>query len=397
MIQLNNTFQEFLKEELGTLKDNDLLRALQPIESAQDSHVIINKKEYLNLCSNNYLGLANHPYLKEAALDAVRQFGCSGGASRLICGDNTLLHKLEDLLTAFKGTENSIVFNNGYMANVGTIASIVDRSDIIFSDRLNHASIVDGCLLSGARLIRYPHKDVAVLESLLKKHSDGYKKRLIVTDSVFSMDGDIAPLECIIDVASRFNTIVMVDEAHATGVFGQNGGGIVEELGLKDRIDIQMGTLSKAIGSLGGFVAGSKELIEYLVNKARPFIYTTALAPSVIASSMAGIELVTRSKDLRKKLLDNIEFFRNELKEAGFNTLDSCTQIIPVLTKENSVTMKFSKRLFDEGILVQGIRPPTVPVGLSRLRISIMATHRIEDLKHSLASFSEIGKELGVI
>ncbi len=384
------------KEELLQLEDKGLLRYLRWVETEQAPHVIIDGKKTINLCSNNYLGLATHPDLKLASIEATQEYGTSSAASRLITGSMSLHRNLERKIAKFKNTETALLYNSGYTANLGIITSLVKKGDIIFSDKLNHASIIDGCLLSGAEFRRYPHKDVSSLDAMLKK-SNKSKKRLIVTDAVFSMDGDIAPLPDLVGLAKKYDCLLMLDEAHATGVLGENGRGAVEHFGLDGKFDfIQMGTLGKALGSFGAYVAGRKDLIDYLINKSRPFIYTTALPPSVIAAATAALKVLDNSgSQLRKNLWEKVKFFRLSLNDMGFNTMESQTQIIPVLIGDNNQAVEFSRRLFEEGIFIQAIRPPTVP--RPRLRISIMATHTRQDLERSLTALGKIGKDLGVI
>jgi len=394
---------EFLIRELKELEKNGLFRQLNRIvDSSSDTWITIEDRRVLNLCSNNYLGLANDIRLKDAAIEAIKKYGVGSGASRLVSGDNLLHHKLEENLAKFKNTEKCIVFNSGYAANLGLISSLVSRQDIVFCDKLNHASIIDGAILSRAELRRYPHNDITTLNRLIKKFQD-YKKKLIVTDSVFSMDGDIAPLEELIELAQKYNCMLMLDEAHATGVLGSKGRGALEFLGLEKRLEnknnfiIQMGTLSKAFGSFGAYVCGSKDLIDYLINHSRPFIYSTSLPPAISAASIKALEIVENGSALRQQLMDNVSFFKKRLLSLGFNLGCSQTQIIPLITKDPILTMEFSKRLFEDGIFVQGIRPPTVPVGQARLRITIMATHRQQDLEFALQRFEKIGRELCLI
>lgn len=383
------------KQELIELEKKELRRSLRLIESESAAWFIVDGRKVLNLCSNNYLGLANDKRLKDAAIKAINDYGFGSGASRLVCGNMRLHRDLENRLAEFKKTESCLVYNSGYTANIGIISALVGRGDIVFCDRLNHASIIDGIILSRAELRRYPHKNTVALEELLKKSTD-YKKKLIVTDSVFSMDGDIAPLGELIELAKKYDCLLMIDEAHATGVLGDSGRGALEHLGLEDKKDnlIQMGTLSKALGGFGAYVCGSKELIEYLLNHSRAFIYTTSLPPAVAAANMAAVDIVEKDSRLRLDLLENVKFFKSGLNDLGFDTGESQTPIIPLITKESKLTMEFSKKLFEEGIFVQGIRPPTVPEGKARLRITLMATHTTEDLEFALTKIETIAKEL---
>jgi predicted pyridoxal phosphate-dependent acyltransferase len=386
----------FINDELERLKREGLYRELKIIEGEEGAKVRIGGREVILLSSNNYLGLASHPEIKKAAVLAIERYGCGSGASRLISGTMELHKELEDKIASFKKTESAILFNSGYTANLGVISSICGKGDVIFSDKLNHASIIDGCLLSGAELKRYPHKDIDALDKTLKK-SSGFKKRLIVTDGIFSMDGDIAPLKEIVQLAKRHSAILMVDDAHATGILGENGRGTGEYFGLEDDIDIVMGTLSKAVGSFGGFVAGRKELIEFLINRARSFIYTTSLPPSVIASSIAAIDIIERGDDLRDSLWKNVGYLKEGLKDMGFDIMESESQIIPIFVGDTHKAVEMSQMLLKEGVFVQGIRPPTVPKGKSRLRAAVMATHSKADLDAALESFEKVGKRLKII
>src|SRR3989339_350415 len=385
-------------QELSALEAQGLRRGMRFVSSACDRYIKIEGKKVLNLCSNNYLGLADDKRLKAAAIAAVKKFGVGTGASRLVSGSNILHKKLEEKLADFKNQEACLVYPSGYSANLGIISALADRESIVFSDRLNHASIIDGIILSRAELVRYPHRDVEALERLLGHQvtkSPSHQKRLIVTDSVFSMDGDIAPIHELLRLAEEYDCLLMIDEAHATGVLGKNGRGALEHFGIKanERI-IQMGTLSKALGGLGGFVCGSGELIDYLVNRSRSFIFSTSLPAALCASALKVIEIIEKDGALRQRLKENANFLRRGLKDMGFDTLDSKdTAIIPVLTKEPKLTMEFSRRLFTEGIFVQGIRPPTVSEGLCRLRITVMATHTKKDLEFTLAKFKELGTD----
>ncbi len=387
----------FFQDALKNLKEKNLFRELKIVEGKNAERVLIQGREVLNLSSNNYLGLASHPRMKEAAKEAIDKYGNGATSSRLIVGSMELHRRLEEKLAAFKGTEKALLFSTGYMANVGTIAAVAGRGDIIFSDRLNHASIVDGIRLSGAEWKRYPHRDVERLRGLLEKHR-GYRRRLIVSDSLFSMDGDIAPLPDIVNLAREYDCLLMVDEAHATGVLGERGKGAIEHFHLKGKaVDIQMGTLSKALGGFGAFIAGSREMIDYFINKSRAFIYTTALPPAVAAAGLAALELLGEEPERRERLWENVRFFRGGLQALGFDTGDSQTQIIPILVGDNQLTMTFSQRLFREGIYIPGIRPPTVPPGEGRLRASLMATHTRSDLDKALGKLEKVGKEMGII
>lgn len=385
------------REELNLLKEKGLWRSMHTVNSACETYLDIDGKRLLNLCSNNYLGLANSIYLKKAAMSAIDKFGVGQGASRLVLG-NTVLHKrLEERIASFKNQESALVYVSGYHANLGIISALASRESIVFSDRLNHASIIDGVILSRAELVRYPHKDLNILDSLLKAHRNK-KNKIIITDSIFSMDGDIAPLKGLSGLAKKYGCLLILDDAHATGVLGENGTGALEYFKIPpDEHIIQMGTLSKAVGCLGGFITGCKDLIDYLINRSRPFIFTTSLPAMVVSSAIKAFDIIEKDATLRTRLIKNAEFLRHALRDAGFDILGSQTPIVPVLTKEPKLTMEFSRQLFNEGIFVQGIRPPTVPEGTSRLRLTVMATHKKSDLEFALKRFREIGKDLKVI
>ncbi len=363
------------------------------LEGEQRVRTVVDGKNVINFCSNNYLGLANDPRLKEAAMKAIEKYGVGSGASRLVCGNMVLHKKLEEKIAEFKKQEVALVFNSGYTANLGIISSLADKDSLVLSDKLNHASIIDGILLSGANFKRYPHKDTQRLEELLRENRN-FEKKLIITDTVFSMDGDIAPIFEIVRIAKKYEAMIMVDEAHATGVFGKTGAGLAEELNLKDEIAIQMGTFSKAAGSFGAFVCGKKDLIDYLINFSRPFIYTTSLPPAICAASIRAIEIIQNEPERRERLWKNVNFLRKGLNNLGFNTWESASPIIPILTRDAALTMEFSKRLFEEGIFIQGIRPPTVPVNQSRLRITITCGHKQEDLEFALNKLEKTGRKL---
>lgn len=385
----------FLSAALEEIKTRDLYRRLRLIHGPQSTRVQVEGREVVLLSSNNYLGLAGHPALKEAAVQALERYGCGAGASRSISGTMELHKKLEERIAHFKRCEAALLFSNGYMANLGLLTAIVGQRDLILSDELNHASIVDGCRLSKAEVWVYRHRDTDHLETLLKTSS--HRRRLIVTDGVFSMDGDITPLPRIRELADHYDSLVMVDDAHATGVLGEGGRGTAEYFGLMGQVEIQMGTLGKALGGFGAYVAGSKVLIEYLINRCRTFMYTTALPPAVAAMALAALEIVESEPQRREKLRDNTHYFRNGLTELGFNTLGSETFIIPILIGDNALTMEADRRLIERGVFAQGIRPPTVPPQSSRLRTSLMAIHTKEDLDFALDGFGEVGKQLGLI
>lgn len=375
-------------KELAKIEKEGLYRTAQVVDSEQGSRVRIDEREYILLCSNNYLGLATHPEVKRASIEAVKKFGAGAGASRLISGTSSLHIKLEQRLAEFKGSASCILFTSGYMANVGTITSIVGREDLVVIDRLNHASIVDGCKASGATLRVFPHRDTASLERILKR-SKKFKKKLIITDGVFSMDGDIAPLPEMIRLAREYKAILMVDDAHGTGILGKNGRGVIEHFNLEG-VDVLVGTCSKALGSLGGFVVGSFPLVEFLRNKARSFIYSTALSPAAVGATLGALKVIQQEPSRREKLWRNVSYLRKGLLKLGFNLGKSETQILPIIFGKEGEVMKVASYLFHKGILAPGIRPPTVPKGTSRIRLSVMATHTKEDLDYVLSVFEKL-------
>jgi 8-amino-7-oxononanoate synthase len=380
---------KYISDELKKIKESGLFRELNIIDGAQGTHLKIKGKTYLSFCSNNYLGLANNPLVIKAVKDAVEKYGWGAGASRLVSGNMRMHEALEGEISRFKGKEASIVFPSGYMANIGTISSLVSKGDLIICDKLNHASIIDGCRLSGADFRVYPHCDMEKLENILKK-STKYSRKLIVTDTVFSMDGDIAPLPDIVRIAHKYKAMVMVDEAHGTGVFGKKGGGVVEHFKLSKKVDIVMGTLSKAVGSLGGYVSGDTDLINYLRNKARPFMYTTALPPAVCAASIAGIKLIRKDPSLRESLWRNVRFLKEKLESLSLKVIPSESPIIPILIGDAKKAVAVSKFLYKKGILIPAIRPPTVPAKSSRLRMTVMSTHTKKDLERLLEVLSDV-------
>ena len=375
-------------DELAHIRAAGLWRELRRIEGAVDTWVTVDGVRALLLCSNNYLGLANHPALAEAAARAAHAYGVGAGSSRLISGSLAIHRDLEARLARFEHTEAALLFPTGYHANVGAITTLVRRGDAVFSDRLNHASIIDGCRLSGATVHVYPHADARALDELLARHPA--RRRLIVTDSVFSMDGDHAPLREITAVAAAHDAMVMVDEAHATGVNGPSGAGLVEALGLGEAVTIQMGTLGKALGCAGAFVAGSRSLVDLLVNRARSLIYTTALPPPVVAAVAAALDVVAREPERRTRLAIISAQLRGRLRGLGFEIPAGEGPIIPVLAGSSERALAWSRALLERGVFVQAIRPPTVPDGTARLRVTVMATHTDDDLAHAVEAFATI-------
>ena len=387
--------KDILTARLAEVKENGLYRRLRAVEGAQDAAIVLEGQEVLLFSSNNYLGLANHPALKQAAQEAIERYGCGSGASRLISGSMDVHHELEHRLATLKKTESALVFPTGYHANIGVLSALMGPDDTILSDSLNHASIIDGCRLSRADIRVYRHADTAHLGELLKK-CPATGQRLIVTDSVFSMDGDLAPLAEIVGLARQYDAWVMVDEAHATGVFGPHGGGLVEELGLTGQVDIQMGTLGKALGCMGAFVAGSHELIDWLVNQARSFIYTTAIPPAIAAAVLAALDIVEQEPERRQRLWDNTTFLSDGLCSLGYTLGATRSQILPVIIGEARATMAVAQAILQRGVFAHGIRPPTVPEGTSRIRVTPMATHTQDHLSRTLDAFAAAGKEVGI-
>lgn len=384
---------EFMKIRLDALDAAGLRRSLRRVTGAQGPRVEMDGREVLNFCSNNYLGLAGDSRLVQAALDSMKEGGFGSGASRLVCGSMAAHRRLERVIADFKGTEAGLLFSSGYMANIGIISSLFGKDDLVFSDRLNHASIVDGIRLSGAKARRYPHCDMDALEGMLRDRS-GACRRAIITDSVFSMDGDLAPLDRLVELARRYDCVLMIDEAHALGVFGESGKGLAEHFGVGDKVDIQMGTLSKAAGAFGAYCCGSRTLIDFLVNQARSFIYTTAMPPSVAAAGAKAIEIMAQDKPVRVKLWENTRYMLARCKAIGFDTGASRSPVIPLIIRDSEKAAVFSQRLLDKGIFIGAIRPPTVPPGTARLRLTVMAGHAREELDFVLKHLEEIGHEL---
>ncbi len=380
---------DFIAAELQSVKDAGLYRQLRLVEGAQGSTLILDGREVINFSSNNYLGIAGHPALAEAAKAAIDRYGCGSGASRLISGNMTLHEELEAKLAQFKGTEAALVFNSGFQANVGILSTLAGAGDAILSDALNHASIIDGCRLSKAKTLVYGHCDLASLESALQQAAPA-RRRLIVTETIFSMDGDQAPLCEIVELAEKYDAMVMVDDAHGTGVFGANGAGVVAKLGLAPRVMIQMGTLGKALGGFGAYIAGSRALCDLLINRCRSFIFTTSLPPAVMAMALAAIDLVQREPQRRDALRQNCQKLKKGLSRLGFELGRSESPILPLLVGDAARCMALSAALLDGGVFAQGIRPPTVPAGTSRLRVTVMATHSEAQIEKALNIFEEV-------
>ena len=385
-----------LTDALARLEQDSLYRRLRVIDSAHGAEVECGGRRMLMLSSNNYLDLAAHPAVKRAALETIERFGVGAGASRLVAGSLEPLHRLERSLARLKKVEAALVFGSGYLANMGAITALAGPGDTIFSDELNHASLIDGCRLSKATLKVFRHRDASHLKALLED-SDRVGLRLIVTDSVFSMDGDLAPLTDIVELARGFGAAVMIDEAHGVGVFGPGGAGLAAELGLSNEIDVQVGTLSKALGAYGAYVAGSRTLIDFLINRARCFIYTTGLPPAMAAAANEALEVMKREPERISRLHDNAAYMRAALVAAGFKLAPTTSPILPVMMGESKTALTMAERLFARGVYVIAIRPPTVPEGCARLRVTPTAGHTRADLDRAISAFVESGRELNLI
>jgi glycine C-acetyltransferase len=387
---------EYLSAELASLRDQGLYRRLRVLDGEQRAHTSVDHRSVVNLSSNNYLGLTTHPRLRERAAEALAALGVGTGSVRSIAGTMAIHMELERRLAAFKNTEAAVVFQSGFAANAGTVASVLTKDDAIVSDELNHASIIDGARLSRATIKVFPHRDVTAARRILEQLPRG-QRTLLITDGVFSMDGDLGALPGLCDLADEFGSIMMVDDAHASGVFGREGRGTVDHFGLHGRVDIQVGTLSKAIGALGGYVAGSRALIEFLYHRARPFLFSTSHPPSVAATCIAAIDVLESEPQWIARLWENTRFFKAGLQTLGFDTGVSESPITPVIVGEAALAMKLSDRLFEDGVFAQGIGFPTVARGRARVRTIVTATHTQDELQFALDSFGRVGRELGIL
>ncbi len=388
---------DWLTQEIDSLKEQGLYNRIRTIGSAQGARIVVDGKDVLNFCSNNYLGLANHPKIVEAAKEATKKYGVGPAAVRSIAGTTDLHVQLEQRLGKFKGAEDVITFQSGFTANLGTISALVSKEDVIFSDRLNHASIIDGCRLSGAKIVPYEHNDPGSLEDAIKENASNFRRALIVTDGVFSMDGDIAPLPDLYEVAKKYDILFMVDDAHGEGVLGKGGRGIVDHFDLHGKVDIEVGTMSKAFGVVGGIVAGNKAIIEWLRQRGRPFLFSSAVTAPDAAACLAAVDLLEESTELVDKLWDNAKYFKAEMKKLGFDTGVSETPITPIMLGEAPLAQQFSRELFEEGVFAMSIGFPTVAKGKARIRVMISASHDNDDLGQGLEAFTKVGRKLGVI
>ena len=386
----------YLGQELNSLKQQNLYRNLRVLEGEQKAHSTFDHRSVVNLSSNNYLGLTTHPRLRERALEAIEKFGVGSGSVRSIAGTMEIHMELERRLAEFKKVEAVVVFQSGFAANAGTVSAVLTKEDVVISDELNHASIIDGCRLSRAAIKVFPHKDVDAARKVINELPSSQRK-LLISDGVFSMDGDIGPLPDLCKLAEETGCIMMVDDAHASGVFGKNGRGTIDHFDMHGRVDIQVGTLSKAMGALGGYVAGNRNLIDFLYHRARPFLFSTSHPPAVAAACIAAIDVLLEDPQIIDRLWENTRFFKAGLERLGFNTGLSESPITPVIAGDSARAMKLSDRLFEEGVFAQGIAFPTVARDKARVRTIVTATHAREDLQFALDKFEKVGKELQLI
>ncbi|MBK8020127.1 MAG: glycine C-acetyltransferase [Chloroflexi bacterium] len=386
----------YLADQLEELKANNLFNRIRTIESPMEGHVVIEGRRILNFCANNYLGLANHPRLKEAAKRAIDEYGIGPGAVRTIAGTTSLHDRLEQRLAEFKLAEAVVTLQSGFTANLATIPALVGQGDVIFSDRLNHASIIDGCRLSRATIVAFEHADMADLRRKIAETTE-YGRRLIISDGVFSMDGDIAPLPELVEIADEHQILLMVDDAHGEGVLGRGGRGIVDHFGLHGRVDVEVGTMSKAFGVVGGIVAGKQTIVEWIKQRGRPFLFSSAMTIPDVAACLEAVDMLESSDDLVQRLWRNAEFMKQEMRALGFDIGSSTTPIVPVMLGEASLAQEFSRRLFAAGVFAMAIAFPTVPKGKARIRVMNTAAHSQQDLEEALSAFQTVGQELGVI
>jgi glycine C-acetyltransferase len=392
-----NESLQFVLDEMAVLESQGLKIRLRTMGSPADAWMIVDGQRVLNFCTNNYLGLANHPRMKEAAKAAIDRWGVGPAAVRSIAGTQELHLALERRLAAFKGVEDALYVQSGFCANQAAIGPLVGKEDVIFTDRLNHASIIDGCRLSGAKIIVYEHCDSADCDLKVRENLANYRRGMLITDGVFSMDGDVAPLDKLQEVAAQHGLITMVDDAHGEGVLGHGGRGIVEQFGLHGKIDLEVGTLSKAFGAVGGVIAGRRVVIDYLRQRARPFLFSSAVTPADTAACLAAVDILEESTELVDKLWKNTHYFKAEMRRLGFDLGHSTTPIAPVMLGEAPLAQQFSGRLYQEGVFAMALGFPTVPKGKARIRVMNTAAHTTEDLDRGLAAFAKVGRELGVI
>ena len=388
---------DWMKKEIANLKEKGLFTNIRTLSSPQGAWLTVDGKQVLNFCSNNYLGFANHPRLVAAAKEAIDNYGVGPAAVRTIAGTMDLHTKLEERIAKFKNAEAAITFQSGFSANLGAIQALVGKNDVIFSDELNHASIIDGCRLSGARIVRYNHCDPNHLEQVIKENEDSFARALIITDGVFSMDGDVAPLDRLQEIAEAYDILLAVDDAHGEGVLGRGGRGIVDHFNLHGKVDLEIGTFSKAFGVVGGVVAGNATVIDWLKQRGRPFLFSSAMTPPDVAACIAAIDILEESDEYVKRLWKNASYFKDEMENNGFDIGSSQTPITPIMLGEAPLAQEMSRDLFDHGIFATPIGYPTVPKGKARIRVMISAAHSKEDLDQGLEKFVASGKKLGVI
>lgn len=387
----------WIDQSLSELKEKKLYNHIRTLGSAQGAWLDVDGQHVLNFCSNNYLGLANDPRLIAAVTAAMAKFGVGPGAVRTIAGTMSLHIELEERLAAFKDAEAAILLQSGFSANIATIPALVGKGDAIFSDRLNHASIIDGCRLSSAKIIAYAHTDMQSLRQVLSEHRQAYNRAIIITDGVFSMDGDIAPLDKIVELAEEFGCMTMVDDAHGEGVMGHGGRGIVHHFGLQGRVDVEVGTMSKAFGVMGGYVSGKKLIVEWLKQRGRPFLFSSALTVPDTAACLEAVNILEASTELVDRLWKNGHYFQEKMRALGFDTGETVTPITPVMLGDEARTQEFSRRLLERGVFGTAIAFPTVPLGKARIRVMLSAAHSRADLDQALAIFAEVGREMGII
>ncbi len=388
---------DFIRAEIDQLRENNLLINIRTMDSAADAWMVVDGRRVLNFCTNNYLGLANHPRMREAAKAAIDRWGVGPAAVRSIAGTQALHLELERRLAGFKGVEDALYVQSGFLANQAALPPLVGKGDVIFSDRLNHASIIDGARLTGAKIIVYEHCDPEDAEAKIKENLPDYRRGLLVTDGVFSMDGDVAPLDRLTEVADRYGVLTMVDDAHGEGVLGRGGRGVVDHFGLQGAFDVEIGTLSKAFGVVGGVIAGKKAIVDYVRQKARPFLFSSAVTPADTAACLAAVDILEESDELVTRLWENAAYFKEEMKRLGFDTGHSETPIVPVMLGDAGLAKQFSRELFDAGVFAVALGFPTVPRGLARIRVMNTAAHSRDDLDQGLEAFRKVGQALGVI
>jgi glycine C-acetyltransferase len=388
---------DWIDEEINVLKDGGLYNRIRTLSSPQGAWLVVDGKQVLNFCSNNYLGLANHPKVIAAAQAATQKYGVGPGAVRSIAGTMDIHLELEQRMARFKGVEATITLQSGFSANLAAIPALVGKEDVLFTDELNHASIIDGCRLSSARIVKYAHADATDLDKVIRENAGTYRRGLTITDGVFSMDGDLAPLDKIYEVTSKHDVMLMVDDAHGEGVVGRGGRGIVDHFGLHGKVDVEVGTFSKAFGVMGGVVAGNARIIDWIRQRGRPFLFSSAATPADVAACIAAVDLLESSTELVDRLWENARYFKTEMKNLGFDTGQSVTPITPVMLGEATLAQQFSREMFEENVFAMSLGFPTVPKGKARIRVMISAAHTKNDLDQGLQAFAKVGKKLGVI